>query len=53
MNWMNHFDILVLYICTGDNNGILGVFRDNFPRFACWGDLILIQFQNQFCACSE
>ena len=26
--------------------------RDNFPGFACWGDLILSEFQNQFCACS-
>ena len=27
------------------------VLCDNFPRFACWGDLILSEFQNQFCAC--
>ena len=27
-------------------------FHGKFPRFACWGDLILSQFQNQFCACS-
>ena len=26
--------------------------RDDFPGFACWGDLILSKFQNQFCACS-
>ena len=26
--------------------------RDNFPGFACWGDLILNEFQNQFCSCS-
>ena len=28
------------------------VFRHNFPGFACSGDLILSDFQNQFCACS-
>ena len=26
--------------------------RNNLPEFACWGDLILRKFQNQFCACS-
>ena len=26
--------------------------RNNFPGFACWGDLILSEFQNQSCACS-
>ena len=26
--------------------------RDNFPRFSCWEDLILREFQDQFCACS-
>ena len=25
---------------------------DNLLWFACWGDLILSEFQNQFCACS-
>ena len=29
---------------------ILGAFRNNFPRFACWVDFVLIKFQNQFCA---
>ena len=24
------------------------VFRNNFPGFSCWVDLILIKFQNQF-----
>ena len=28
------------------------VFYDYFPVFDCWGDLILSEFQNQFCACS-
>ena len=27
--------------------------RDNFTGFACWGNLILRSFQNQFYACSE
>ena len=27
-------------------------FRDNFPRFDFWGDFILSEFQNKFCACS-
>ena len=26
--------------------------RNNFPGFACWGDSISSEFQNQFCACS-
>ena len=26
--------------------------RDNSRVFACWGDLILNEFKNQFCACS-
>ena len=26
--------------------------RDNFPRFACLGDLILSKFQNKFFDCS-
>ena len=25
--------------------------RNNFPGFACWGDLILSQFKNQFFPC--
>ena len=25
------------------------VLRDNFPGLACWGYLILSEFQNQFC----
>ena len=28
-------------------------FRGNFPGFACWGDFILNEFKNRFCAYSE
>ena len=31
---------------------IVGASHDNFPRFACWGGLILSEFQNHICACS-
>ena len=33
-------------------HAIRGAFHYNFPGFACWGDLILSEYQNQFCACS-
>ena len=58
---MNLFaDIFTQYIpCRSQvNNLAVGgllyttALRDNFPRFACWGDLILSEFQNQLCACS-
>ena len=46
-------------MCFGNGLGSLVVnvsnttaLRDNFPGFACWGDFILIKFQNKFCACS-
>ena len=31
---------------------MLGAVRDNLSGFAYWGHLILIKFQNKFCACS-
>ena len=50
-----HQVILNLIVTKDIDNNVFNyntAFRDNFPRFACWGDLILIEFKNQFCAFS-
>ena len=45
--------ITVEYIHNIYNGGIhTTVLGDNFPGFACWGNLILSEFQNNFYACS-
>ena len=41
--WWSYFSIMPTYTTA---------FRNNFTRFACWGDLIFSKFQNQFCTCS-
>ena len=43
-----HIITWLSYVVMLTNNAL----RDNFTGFACWGDLILREFQNQFCACS-
>ena len=35
---------------TANNTTVL---CNSFPMIACWGDLILSEFQNQFCTCSS
>ena len=32
---------------------IQGAVRNNFPRFYCWQDLMLSEFQYHFCSCPE
>ena len=44
-----HIITWLSYVVMLTNNAL----RDNFTGFACWGDLILREFQNQFCACSS
>ena len=49
----NIYICIDIYIYTYTHTYIYtNAFRNNFPGFACWGDLILSEFQNQFCACS-
>ena len=47
------FLAVILVIQVVSQRSILGALRDSFSGFACWGDLVLSGFQNQFCACSS